>query len=477
MYDRARKLLIAALLALPIALTTALGHALGLTKGAPYHTLQNDVIVAVMRRLLSGSFFMPPTSITSSQTMGGDPYAPVKGKHWIARYTSPAPGDNAVRDAVLGAVESLMDNKTDANLTYAPETVAVEAEWTAYRKEGGLQPNLSDKEVYNKITQGTTSPTTVLYFHGGGYYFLDPVSHRPTTSKLAKITGGKVYSVRYRLVPQHAFPSALVDALMSYLTLLYPPPGAYHEAVQPEHIVFAGDSAGGHLSVCLLQLILELRRSGTTVKWHGERREIPVPAAVATNSPWLDIGLNLVELGDHRKTGFDILRSPQPRTNWIASIKDEAGIWPPTRPRLNIVAEDHLMAHPLVSLITAKDWTGAPPMYLCTGWEVLATEDKFFAQKLNRLGVPVVFEEYEGMPHCFAMVIKAPENERCMNGWAGFIKKAVEQPKSIKTSATLIRAKTLKEEPLQFEALSTISDGVATKVVKKNASIIMTSKL
>ena len=66
------------------------------------------------------------------------------------------------------------------------------------------------------------SPVTVLYFHGGAYYLLDPSTHRPTTKKLAKLTGGRCYSVRYRLAPQNPFPAALLDALVSYLTLLYP---------------------------------------------------------------------------------------------------------------------------------------------------------------------------------------------------------------------------------------------------------------
>ena len=47
--------------------------------------------------------------------------------------------------------------------------------------------------------------------------------------------------MRYRLAPQHPFPSALLDALVSYFTLLYPPPGSIHEAVPASDIVFGGD--------------------------------------------------------------------------------------------------------------------------------------------------------------------------------------------------------------------------------------------
>ena len=70
---------------------------------------------------------------------------------------------------------------------------------------------------------------------------MDPATHRPLTKLIAKLTGGRVYSVRYRLAPQNPFPSALLDALVSYFTLLYPPPGAVHDAVASENIVFGGD--------------------------------------------------------------------------------------------------------------------------------------------------------------------------------------------------------------------------------------------
>lgn len=84
---------------------------------------------------------------------------------------------------------------------------------------------------------------TVLYFHGQSYYMSDPVAYRSTTSKLAKGTGGRVLSVRYRLSPQHPFPAALLDAFVAYLSLLSPPPGSCHDAIPSRDIVLAGDSA------------------------------------------------------------------------------------------------------------------------------------------------------------------------------------------------------------------------------------------
>ena len=100
---------------------------------------------------------------------------------------------------------------------------------------------MSERERYDEMMKEVTSPATVLYFHGGAYWLMDPSTHRPLTQKLAKLTGGRVYSVRYRLSPKHAFPAALIDGLVSYLALLFPPEDAFHTAVRAEDVVFSGD--------------------------------------------------------------------------------------------------------------------------------------------------------------------------------------------------------------------------------------------
>src|SRR3569833_393123 len=56
------------------------------------------------------------------------------------------------------------------------------------------------------------------------------------------------------------------------------------------NIPFPRCSAGGNLSIALTQLILELNRQPIRVGWHKQApRAVPLPAGVATNSPWLDM--------------------------------------------------------------------------------------------------------------------------------------------------------------------------------------------
>lgn len=96
-------------------------------------------------------------------------------------------------------------------------------------------------------------------------------------------------------------------------------------------------------------------------------------------------------------------------------------------------------------------------MYISTGWELLADEDKFLAAKMHSDGVPVVFEEFEGMPHCFAMVVtENPMAKRCFDAWAGFIKGVVTESETTgkQTAFRTVKAKTLQEEERDPKSVS-----------------------
>ncbi|KAI9663300.1 MAG: hypothetical protein M1831_002584 [Alyxoria varia] len=191
----------------------------------------------------------------------------------------------------------------------------------------------------------SSPPTTILYFHGGALYLMDPASHRQMVSRLCGAVGpnARAMNVRYRLAPQDPFPAALMDALVAYLGLTYPPRSASSsssaeveaggvrermgegeggrscnvgrgaerewDAVDPSRIVFAGDSAGGNLCMALLQLLMHLQRtyggldgnndksshSPTFLRFNNHRilLPLPLPAGVALFSPWLDLTRSL----------------------------------------------------------------------------------------------------------------------------------------------------------------------------------------
>ncbi|KAJ5135586.1 Alpha/beta hydrolase fold-3 [Penicillium bovifimosum] len=419
-------LLAAILVRIPLILKTVLLHTAQMSPASGKQDLRTELTVAVIRSFMGGN-----TALGKVQSRGlKDPG--VKGPMWISKVTLPQPED-AVRDAVLRAIE---DHKTGDETYDIPDTAAVEGEWTGYRAGVGKktpEPDLSEEEKYHKMREESPSDMTILYFHGGAYFLLDPISHRAPVAHLSHLTGAPVFSVRYRLAPQNPFPAALVDALTAYLSLLHPPPGSLHKAIPANKIIFAGDSAGGNLALALLQTLLTLDRASHTIPFHGQEIPIELPAGVATISPWCDVTRSMPSIANNAY--LDYLEAPQvPSDDPAVKVPlhqypfaaDE--IWPSTPPRADIFCTASVMRHPLVSPLAAPAelWKKAPPVSISTGEEGLTDEDLILARRLHGAGVPVVAEMFEGMPHCHGiMFMDTPASHRFFEGFAGFCRDAV----------------------------------------------------
>jgi acetyl esterase/lipase len=180
-----------------------------------------------------------------------------------------------------------------------------------------------------------------------------------------------------------------------------------------------------------------------------------LPAGVAVCSPWGDITHSSPSCDNNRTYDYLPARSVHPTGMEFPPCK----IWPTTPPRKNLYAEDALLCHALVSPLIAKSWEGSPPLWIETGQELLTDEDKYIAMKAFTQGVKVVFEEYEAMPHCFAMVLEnLPASKRCFSSWAGFISQVVERPGTVETRGTRIKPKTLEEVSVDLGTLSEMKE-------------------
>lgn len=471
MSPETRQLLTILLARAPLIAHVILKRLLGFSTPSYYLTLRSELTVAILQ-----TYNRPRAdqSITSIQRFLSHDSG-VRGKIWVAKTTSPvveAHDAVALLTTVQGAIDALVEPGTpplQAPHFVMPNVVPVEAEWTGFRRDATLDstlPDISEFGKFDALMRDTTRPITILYFHGGAYCLLDPSTHRPATSRLARLTGGRVYSVRYRLAPQNPFPSALVDALVSYLNLLYPADDndIHHEPVKPAHIVFAGDSAGGNLCLSLLQLLLQLRRSDpkgmATVRWQGQDVPLPLPAGIALNSPWLDITQSSPSWDDQQVLEFDYLPPPSVlRQNQPAAC----AAWPASPIRASMYCADAALTHPLASVVAARSWQGSPPIWMCTGWEPLATEIRWMARKLQGDGVVgVALEQYEAMPHCFAIVLgNTPEARRCFHGWADFIAKVTnydydEEERKFTSDDQMICDMNLKQDYLPDSRFVTI---------------------
>ncbi|KAF1814846.1 hypothetical protein P152DRAFT_235096 [Eremomyces bilateralis CBS 781.70] len=447
----------------PLILKTTVAHSVGLSETASKWDLKTELTIKVIRSFLNTKH---PTPISKAQK-GSLRDPGVKGRMWVSRVELPAPAEDDIREVLFKAIDDL--NVGGEAYYQRPDARSVTAEWTGYRANVGKEepePEISEPEKYANLMKENGSTPTILYFHGGAYYLMDPATHRPSTSQLAHLSGGRVLSVRYRLAPKHPFPAALLDALLAYLSLLYPPPDALHAPVPASSIIFAGDSAGGNLSFALLGLLLHLNRSGAaTLNFHGQQVSLPLPAGVATNSPWLDVTRSMPSIATNLK--YDYLPPRVPVAN-MAPIPP-CDLWPATPPRADLFCHAAMLSHPLVSPLAAPSefWTGAPPLFFTLGEEMLEDEGRVVARRAAKAGVTVVWVEFEAMPHCFGMLFAGtPGSRRCFEEWGRFCK-AVGNGEAVVTKGTFLRAKTLAAEEVEVATMRAVEDAEVARLMEE----------
>jgi monoterpene epsilon-lactone hydrolase len=201
----------------------------------------------------------------------------------------------------------------------------------------------------------------VLYFHGGVYVLGDAFSAAGLASQVGRRTSATVFSVDYRLAPEHPYPAAVDDALAAYQALL-------HNGIAPSDIVFAGESAGGGLAVATL----------VNARDHG----LPLPAAAYLMSPYADLTLAGTTMETKREV--DLLLG---------------------RELLEPRAADYTAGQgadlPLVSPIFA-DLSGLPPLIIQVGThEVLLDDAVRLAHRAATADVEVTLDITPRVPHVF----------------------------------------------------------------------------
>lgn len=133
--------------------------------------------------------------------------------------------------------------------------------------------NISEVSANNvpaewNIPENAVDKRVMMYLHGGAYVAGSLKSHREIVFRLARAVRGHALAIDYRLAPEHPYPAALEDAVAAYKYLL-------NIGIESADITIMGDSAGGGLTLALLQ---ELRT-----------KKLPLPACAICLSPWTDL--------------------------------------------------------------------------------------------------------------------------------------------------------------------------------------------
>lgn len=201
---------------------------------------------------------------------------------------------------------------------------------------------------------------TVLFFHGGGFTVGSTEDHLGLIARIARATNARVLSVDYRMAPEHLYPAATEDALMAYQYLV-------SHGTPPHRIIPVGISTGGTI---VLELVLALRD-----------QHMLMPPAVVCLSPVVDMqfpGASMVSNQD--RDWINMARLESIKTTYLAGQN---------------------LLDPSVSPLYAS-FSHLPPLYIQAGSHELLFDDiSALVKKVKWAGVPVRYEVWEGMFHCW----------------------------------------------------------------------------
>lgn len=229
-----------------------------------------------------------------------------------------------------------------------------------------------------------TRERAVLYLHGGAFVMGSPRSHRGLVSRLSESAGGPVLSVDYRHPPEAPITTAVDDCANAYEWLLA-------QGWPADHIVVAGDGAGGNLAFSTVHRLRE--------------RKKPLPAGLVAMSGWFDLTLPADTITENERR--DPLMSVPFATRCVERCVDD----------------DHDAADPQLSPVFAKP-DGLPPVLLQVGAEErLRGDSELMAERLMKAAVPCRLQLWRRQVHGFqALAGLLPDATRALAEVGAFIR-------------------------------------------------------
>ena len=217
---------------------------------------------------------------------------------------------------------------------------------------------------------GADDRRILLFLHGGGYELGSLRSDGELAARLGRASGMRVLFPDYRLAPEHPFPAAIDDVLAAWRWL------RTEQDMSAASIAVAGASAGGGLTVALLVAARDAFEA--------------LPAAAVLMSPTVDLtssGVSMTERADQdpistpamlRQFASDYLAGADPRT---------------------------ALASPLFASLSRM-----PPLLIQVGTaDLLLSDSERLASAAAEVGVDVILEIGEGLPHVYQLMLGTPE--------------------------------------------------------------------
>ena len=251
------------------------------------------------------------------------------------------------------------------------------------------EPGITFEDIYLdgvKVEIATpekiSGDSIIYYIHGGAFCLGSPFVSRSFISILAKISGFRVYSVDYRLAPEHPYPAAPDDCFTVYKALLDTLPGT--------KISIIGESAGGNLS---LVTVIKAKEAG-----------LPLPTSVTVYAPATE-ATGKIDRSKYADTDMSVPYDIEKKMAEIYSFDND-----PSNPYIS----------PLYG-----DYEGFPPLKIVVdSGEVLFEDSELLAEKAKNAGVVVEYEKWDDTFHTFPVMAQMiPEGMKVVKETIEFMKK------------------------------------------------------
>jgi acetyl esterase/lipase len=228
----------------------------------------------------------------------------------------------------------------------------------------GFTGSIEEREIgpcplYVITPEGVTDDDARVFLdiHGGAWVLGGGDLCKRTTIAVADAIGARVWTVDYRMPPDHPFPTPLDDCVAAYRLLL--------DERRPTEIIVGGTSAGGNLAAAL---ILRARDDG-----------LPLPAGVVLNTGAFD----LTGTGD----------------SWYINDGLDNVLSGPVEPCTQLYAGSHDRREPYISPLFG-DLAGFPPSILLTGTrDRLLSDNVRMHRALRAAGVEADLHVWEAAGH------------------------------------------------------------------------------
>lgn len=221
------------------------------------------------------------------------------------------------------------------------------------------------------------SGSAILHTHGGGTIQGDVKQFIPWLSYQVQQTGVQMFSVDYRLAPEHPFPTPEEDSYAG-LTWLYEHADEF--GVDRSRIATAGESAGGKLAMGLSLMARDRKLS-----------------------PPLAKQILIYPMLDDRTTGAAAVNPAlESFAEGYWSYSDNFTAWTALLGKDVIGTDDNDKVSPYAAPGRAENVVGLPPTYIEVGeLDIFRDEDIALAGRIAAANISVEVHVHPGVPHAF----------------------------------------------------------------------------